>query len=213
MDLNALIKSMGIGSGLGQAAGGLAGMFGRGQKNPADAANKYFNQIPGQTKQYYQPYMEAGKGAMSDLQNQYKDLLGGGVYDKLGAGYKESPGYQFKLKQALGAGGNAAAMGGMLGTPQHQEQAMDTANGLASQDFNDYLGKQMGLYGLGLQGTQGLNQMGYNANSDYGSMLANLLGQQGQYAYAGQAGKNQQGSQNMNNIFGGISTLLPFLFS
>jgi len=43
-----------------------------------------------------------------------------GLYSKLGQGYKESPGYQFKLKQAMMAGDNAAAAGGMAGTPQHQ---------------------------------------------------------------------------------------------
>ncbi len=73
-----LSQMLGIGGGLGVAGGGIYNMFGGGGKNPADAGNKYISQIPGQTKQYYDPYMQAGKGAMGDLQNQYKDLLWSG---------------------------------------------------------------------------------------------------------------------------------------
>jgi hypothetical protein len=209
---NDWFKQMMMGSGFGQMAGGLAGLFGGGGRNPADAANKRLDNIPGQVSPYYQPYQQAGAGALSDLQNQYKDLLSGGVYNKLGEGYKESPGYQFKLKQALGAGGNAAAAGGMLGTPQHEQQSMQIGNDIASQDFNDYMQKQMGLYGLGLQGQQGINKMGYDANTGYGNMMGNIEGQKAAYDYAGQAGKNQQSQGNWANIFGGLGSLIPGLF-
>lgn len=205
------------GGGAGMAAGGLASLFGMGGgKNPADVANKYISKIPGQTKEFYSPYMEAGKGAMSSLQNQYQDLLGGNVYNKLGEGYKESPGYQYALEQALQAGGNAAAAGGMAGTPLAQQEAMKTAQGLASQDFQNYLNSQMGLYGMGLQGQQGLNQMGFDASKDYASNLANALSQQGAYGYAGQAGQNTQRAGGLSNLFSGLgmlgSAFLPKFF-
>ena len=190
--------------GIAQAGGGLASVFGKGQKNPADVANKYISQIPGQTQQYYQPYMEAGKGAMGGLQNQYKDLLGGNVQNKLGENYKQSPGYQFALQQALQGGSNAAAAGGQLGMPAHEQQNMATAQGLASQDYGNYIQNQMGLYGMGLQGNQGLNQMGYNANTDYANNIANALNQQGAYAFMGQQGKNQARQQGLSDILGGI---------
>ncbi len=205
-------KMMGGMMGGGMMGGGLAGMFGGHGKNPADAANKYLDQIPGQTQQYYSPYQEAGKGALGDLQNQYKDLLSGGVYDKLGAGYKESPGYQFKLQQALGAGNSASAAGGMLGTPQHEQQNMQLGNDIASQDFNDYMQKQMGLYGMGLEGQQGLNQMGYNANTDYANMLGSTMGQKAAYGYAGQASQNQNRSNDWSNLFGGLGMMMPWMF-
>ncbi len=190
--------------GVAQAGGGFASLFGKGQPNPADAANKYISQIPGKTQQYYQPYMEAGKGAMGELQNQYKDLLGGNVQNKLGESFKESPGYQFALQQALSAGNNAAAAGGQLGIPAHEQQNMATAQGLANQDYGNYLQNQIGLYGQGLQGNQGLNQMGYNASNDYAGNIANALNQQGAYAFMGQQGKNQGKSQSLSDILGGI---------
>lgn len=190
--------------GIAQAGDGLASVFGKGQKNPADAANKYISQIPGQTQQYYQPYMEAGKGAMGDLQNQYKDLLSGDTQNKLGANYKESPGYQFALQQALAGGNNAAAAGGQLGMPAHEQQNMATAQGLASQDYGNYMQNQMGLYGQGLQGNQQLNQMGYNANTGFADQLAQTLAQQGNYAFSGQTGQNQAKKQGWGDILGGL---------
>ena len=66
---------------------------------------------------------------------------------------------------------------------------------------------QMGLYGQGLQGNQGLNQMGYNANTGYADMMAQLLGTQGQYGAAGADWKNTQNKNNWANIFGGLGSL------
>lgn len=190
--------------GAAQAAGGFAGLFGKGQKNPADAANQYISKIPGQTQQYYQPYMEAGKGSMSELQNQYKNLLSGDVQNKLGESYQQSPGYKFALEEALQSANNAAAAGGMLGIPAHEQQNMAIAKALASQDYDKYLQNQMGLYEMGIQGNQGLNQMGYNANTDYATNIANALAQQAAYAFMGQQGKNQAKQQSLGDIFGGI---------
>lgn len=206
-----LASALGMGGGLGQAAGGMWSLFGN-QKNPGTAAANAIGQIPGQTQQYYSPYMDAGKGAMGDLQNQYKDLLSGGVYDKLGAGYKESPGYQFKLKQAMTGGTNAAAAGGMAGSPMHQQQAMQMGNDIASQDFNDYMGKQMGLYGLGLSGEQGLNQMGFDASKGMADTTGNAMSQQAAYNFMGQQGANQRKSQGISDLFSGLGTGAASLF-
>ncbi len=197
------MRMLGIGGGLGTAGMGAYGMFNPG-KNPASQANATIGKIPGQTLPYYQPYMDAGKGAMGDLQNQYKDLLGGNKQNQLGGSFKESPGYQYALKEALGAQGNASARGGMLGTPQDQAEAARVGEGLAGQEYQNYMNNQMGLYGQGLQGEQGLNQMGYNANTDYANMLGNNLSQQAAYNFMGQQGQNQAKQQGMGNIFSGL---------
>lgn len=207
------MQSGGLAGGIGQIAGGVASLFGH-KRNPADAANKYLDQIPGQTGQYYNPYINAGRSALDQYQNQIGQLTGntGDVYNRLAGGYQESPGYQFALREALGAGGNAAAAGGMLGTPAHQQTQMQTAQGLASQDFNNYLQNQMGLYGMGMQGLGGLNQMGYNAATGYGDILGSNLARQGQYAYEGQKGRNQAFGQGVSDIFSGAASALPYLF-
>ncbi len=198
-----LMQMMGMGGGLGAAGGGLFNYFNPG-KNPATNASNTIGQIPGQTKQYYQPYMDAGKGALSDLQNQYKDLLSGGKQNQLGESFKEGPGYQYALKNALGAGTNASAAGGMLGTPMHQEQNMGIAEDLAGKEFQKYMQNQMGLYGQGLTGEEGLNNQGFQANQDYANQLANVLGQQAAYGYEGQKGQNAGKSSALGNIFSGL---------
>ena len=210
--LMSLFRMLGIGGGLAGAGAGAYAAFGGGQTNPADVANKYLEQIPGQTKQYYDPYMQAGKGALSDLQNQYGGLLNntGDVYNKLAGGYKESPGYQYALKSALGAGDAAAAAGGLLGSNAHQEGNMNLASDIASKDFNNYLKSILGLYGKGLEGEQGLNTQGFEANTSYGNMLGDILGQKAQYGYAGQAGQNQAKQQGISDIFKGLGTAALF---
>ena len=193
--------------GLGSLGGGLFNKFGSQGKNPADVANSYISQIPGASQKYYSPYQQAGQGSLEDLQNQYKSLLGGDVQNKLGENYKQSPGYQFKLNQALAGGNNAFAAGGQLGLPQNQQYDMQLANDIASQDYNDYIKNQMGLYGLGLGGEEGLNKQGFEANKGYADLLGNVLSQQGYYGFEGQAGKNKANAQNNSDIWSGLGML------
>lgn len=197
-------KIFGIGSGLAQAGMGAYQGFGGGYNDPTKGAKNMIGQIPGKTEGYYSPYMEAGKGAMSDLQNQYKNLLSGDTQNQLGANYKESPGYQFKLKQAMQQQGNAAARGGYLGTPMDQQNAAEVGNGLASDDYNQYIQNQMGLYGQGLQGEQGLNQMGYDANKSMADTWGNSMNQQAALDYAGKAGKNTYQQGGWQNAIAGL---------
>lgn len=161
--------------------------------NPASAAMPYLDKIPEAMRPYYQPYIDRGNRAGNQLEGQYGEMTGnpGGLYDRLGAGYKESPGYQFKLHQALMAGDNAAAAGGMAGSNQHQFQNQETAEGLASQDYNDYMSKILGLYNGGISGEQDFNKQGFGASTDYGTSIANALASEGKYAAYGTDQRNQ----------------------
>lgn len=180
-----------------------------GGKNPADAANNYLNQIPGAVQPYYQPYINQGQSANQTLQDQYNNLLGnpGDLYSNLGKGYQQSPGYQFKLNQALQSGTNAAAAGGMAGSPAHEQQNMQIANDIASQDYNDYMTHILGLYGAGLSGEQGLSNQGFQASLGYGDILGSNLGQQAGLAYQGQAAQNANKNSLFNNLISGASTI------
>lgn len=201
-----LMKLYGYG-GLGAGLGGLAGnIFG---KNPQDAANKYLNQIPGQTSQYFDPYINAGKGAIGSLQDQYSSLLGGPgqKLNEIGQSYQQSPGFKFALDQALGGAGRAAAAGGMAGSPQHEQQNMGLATNLANQDYYNWLGQATGLYGQGLSGQQGLAQMGSQAGTNMANLIAQQLATQAQQSYENQAAKNQ----GYSNVFGNILGSLPFI--
>jgi len=190
----------------------LSNLFGGGGKNPADAAMPYLNQIPGQTQQYYQPFFDAGKGAIGPLQEQYQKLLGdpGGWLNKIGEGYQQSPGFKSAMEQAMQAGGHAAAAGGMAGTNTDQFQRMKMATDLSNQDYNNYLQGALGLYGQGLSGEQGMAGMGQQAGNSMADMIAQTLAQQGNLAFQGQAQKNKNQSDMWGNIFKGAGSLAAF---
>jgi hypothetical protein len=181
------------------------GIFGGGE-NPAKSANKYFDKIPGELQNYFNPYIDAGRNAMPGLQNEYGKLMNnpGGKLNEIGGGYQQSPGFQFALQQALQGSGHAAAAGGMAGSPQHEQQNMGIATGLANQDYNQWLEHALDMYGQGIKGEQGFYDTGAKAGMGLGEDLASLYGQQGQYAYAGQAGENAANSSMWNSIFGGV---------
>lgn len=210
------IRNFGLASGAGGIASGLFGLNNN-QSNPYDSASQYYNKIPGQVSPLYAPYQQAGQNAMGQLQGQYSSLINnpGAMYNRVAAGYQQSPGYQWQLNQGLQGANNAAAAGGMLGSPQHQQQASGVAEGLANQDYYNYmsnaLGSQQQQYGLGLEGLQGLNNQGFQANDQMANLLANLYGQQGQLAFAGQASQNQSQGTNYGNIFGGLASIAAFL--
>lgn len=209
------LKRSSMGSGAGQLFGGLFNLFGNNNnKNPADAAMNHLDQVPGQMSPYYQPYMNAGNSALSKLLPELQKLLGnpGEIYNKMASGYKESPGYQQALKAALGASSNAAAAGGMLGTPMAQSNAMETAQGFASKDFNNYISSLLGLHSQGLSGLSDINKMGFGANTDFANMLGNLAGQKSQYAFAGQDAMNRSKSNGWADVFGGLAGMLPGIF-
>ncbi len=181
-------------------------LFGSNQKNPADVANKRLGQIPGAMHPYYQNYMNAGNQEINKLMPIYEKLMSnpGEFFKGISENYQESPGYQHRLMEALHAGNNAAAAGGMLGSGANQYSNMQTASDFASDDYEKYLSHIMEMFGKGISGAEGINKMGYDASRDYATSLGNTLGQQASYDYAGQAGKNQN---NWGSIFGPLASL------
>lgn len=194
--------------GLASAAGGLFSMLGNKHRSeaPMNAANQYLDQIPGTAKPYYQPYINSGQNALNVLQGQYGNLLNnpGEMYNKFSEGYKQSPGYKNRLEEAMQAITNSQAAGGMAGSLQHQQLAANKAVDMSSEDFEQYLNHILGLYGSGLQGTQGMEEQGYGASTDFAHLLSNILGQKAQMSYEGKNAENTGFGQGLGNIFGGL---------
>ena len=115
--------------------------------NPAEAAKPFLDQIPGTLSPYFKPYIDQGNAVNPILKNQYNSMTAnpGNFLTTLSQGYKESPGYQFKLHQALSAANNAAAAGGMLGSAAHQFENEQIGEGLASQDYEGWLNHILSL--------------------------------------------------------------------
>lgn len=211
MDNYTDMQKFGTMAGLGGIASGLGGLFGG--DNPADAGMKYLDQIPGAVSPYYQPYMDAGKWALPQLQDQYGKLVNdpGGMINNIGSKFQQSPGFKFALDQALQGAGHSAAAGGMAGSPQAQQQAMQIATQLGNQDYYNWLGQATGMYGQGLQGMGGMANMGFNASNNMANQMAQALAAKSQLGYAGQAAQNQAQGSAFGNIMGGIGTLAAFL--
>lgn len=193
-------------------------MFGQ---NPGNAAADTVSQIPGAISGYYSPYQQAGSQALNALGQQYQALLGmrpelqnqyttlmtnpNAMMSSIGSGYEASPGYEWQLEQGTNAINNAEAAGGMLGTPEHQQESAKLATGLANQNFWDYMDRTIGLYNTGLsgssnlysqglQGTQGINQMGYQAN--------NAMAEATAQAMMAQAAAEARAAQNQRSVLG-----------
>lgn len=207
------VQKFGMTAGAGGIGAGLAGMFMDGGKNPYDAGKNYYDKIPGTIKPYFDPYINAGHNAMDVTQGQYGSLINdpSGMFNKFANGYQKSPGFDWQMNQGMNAANNAAAAGGMAGSPQHQQQAATMAEGLANQDFYNYMSHVLGLYGTGLQGEQGISTTGYQASDQLAGGLANSLMNQGNTAFAGQAAQNKSQGDMWGNLFGGAATLAAFL--
>lgn len=189
-------------------AGGIGTAMMFDNKNPADAASKYFDQIPGLLHQSYDPYIQRGNRAGDVLEGQYGSLLNdpGAMLNRMGQGYQQSPGFKFALQQALQGAGHAAAAGGMAGSPQHEQQSMELATNLANQDYGNWIQRALGLYGQGLSGEQGLYGTGAQAGMGLGSDLANAMASRASLAFQGQAQQNQ----NRGDIFSNLAGLAAF---
>ena len=199
--------------------------------NPGDQASKDLQQIPGQVQPYYQPYINAGNQSMSALGNQIASLLGGGsqlqgaygsmisnpgaYLNSIGAGYQQSPGYQYELQQGQDSVSNAAASGGYVGTPQEQQYMANTTEGIANQDYNDWLNHTMnilqmgiggaqGMYNTGFSGAQDMSHLGYDASNSMAETIAQSLMQQANLDYASQVNQNQH---NMGMVGAGAGLI------
>lgn len=188
---------------------GLGGLFSN-YDNPANAGMPYLNQMGGDLNNYLSPYMQHGEDMYNPLAEQLRRLMGdpGGRLNQIGAGYHQSPGFDFALKQSLKSGSNAAAAGGMAGTPQHQQQAMTTATGLADQDYNQWMNNALGLYNGGLSGAQNIYGIGANSANSLAQLQSQLAQKQAELAYEGQNAQNQHSGGIWGSLLGGGAGML-----
>jgi hypothetical protein len=118
------------------------------------------------------------------------------LMQQIGGGYQASPGYQFQLGQAMKGIGQAAAAGGMAGSPMQQQQSGQVAQGLASQDYYNYLNRALGLYQTGAGGYRGL-----------GEDLASSLLSEAQLAQLQQEEAAKEKEQKSSDIWGSIGKI------
>lgn len=187
-----------------------SGVTGAMYQDPSKAADQYLNQIGSSSGQYFNPYIDSGRNALDTLSGQYGNLINDPTFmmNQIGAGYQQSPGYQFQVDQAMGASNRAASAGGMLGSPMQQQNIASTVNQLANQDYGQYMDRGLSQYGIGLAGMGGINQMGYNASSSMADAIRQQLMLQSENARRGVEGQNRNTENTAAGVSGGMGAAL-----
>jgi hypothetical protein len=180
--------------------------FGLWGDNPYDASAEYMDQIPGVQQQYLGMYNRGGHILYPALGAGYGEMAlhPGQVQTHMGNSFEADPSYQWQLDQELQANDQAMAAGGMSGSPQSQQFAMDTSQQMANRSYNDYMRRQMGIANSGMQGLQGLENQGWMTSNNMANSMTDYL-----YNRSNLAGAQ---AQNRNNMFwGGMGAGLSYL--
>lgn len=156
-----------LGSLLGAGVGTLGSIWGgnKGGKAIAGAANQANDKLTGTYEQglsYFQPYQQAGTGALSGL-----SALAAGDY----SGFQSSPDYQWAQQQGQQGMDRSAAARGSLYSGGHLADTMAYNQGLASQQLGNYRSSLMDLAGMGQNAAGSMASLGQNYATQYGNNL------------------------------------------
>ena len=173
-----------------------------GKSNPMGEANNYLNQIPGVAHAGYDPYVNEGRDASGKTKSTYESLMSDpqGFIDSLLKNYKNSEGYNFQKGELTKELGNAAASGGIAGTPLDQQNQGQAIQGLLSKDMQQYLENALGVFGKGLAGEEGIATRGYDASGKLTDTLGTTLGSQASSAFNNAQQNNKDRNDWINKL-------------
>lgn len=167
-----------------------------------------------QGKNYYDPYSKAGGLGLGMLQNAL-GLKGAAGNAAAQNAFQTGPGYQFALSQGLQGVDRGASAKGLLGSGNAAMALNDYAQGMANQEYGNWLSRLGGLSQMGLSaaaGQTGRQNSIANLQYGYGRDQANLIsGTANSNADAMNRGYEQDAmsrAQGQANLFGGIGGLL-----
>jgi hypothetical protein len=191
-----------IGQGLGGMFGGMfGGDSGKAYKKAWEAAQPYFQQGVGAQ----QPYAEAGQRGLGGLEEWLKGMQDpSGFINQLMGGYQESPWAKFQKQEGQSAINNAASASGLLGSTPYMQEGERYAQGIGSQDMQQWLANVLGIHGQYGSGQAGLAGMGQGA----ANQLSNLYGMMGQGAGQSAFGQERARQMDRGGLFGGLGNLV-----
>ena len=193
-----------IAQGGAQAGGNMAA-------NAANRAAQMQQEEATRSRAALSPWTSAGTGAIGKVTN----LLGlgtlktnGGNYNTYGldpAGAKEtqqqaladfetSPGYQFRMDEGMKALDRSAASRGLLRSGAQQKAINTFGQGIASEEYNNYMRNLLAVSGLG-------NQAASSANNTVGQLTSNA----GNFIAQGGAARGSAYAAGANALASGIS--------
>ena len=183
----------------GSVAGGVASGKGakkaaRIQAQSAAEQRRMLQQMYNQNEARFRPEFEAGSDATARLQALLG--MGGESGADITQMVRETPGYGFRMSEALrGVGSNAYARG--LGNSGATQRAlMETAHGVADQGFNNYFGQVSSVADRGLSSKSAMAGVSQNFANNYNQVSQNAADTQSNY--------QMFKAQNFNNTLSGI---------
>lgn len=204
--------------GVVSAVGGILG--GRAQERGARRAQESIEQQFEQTREDLAPFREAGVRGLEGFEGQIAqpDIpLGLAEYAR---GFQQSPGYQYQLQEGQDAIQNAAASRGLLQSGRTLRGLQEHAQGLANQDYYNYVGQnRQGLLDRHNQrqnrigNFQGLATIGQNAAAQtgtFGQNAANQIANTQVQAGNARASGFQSAAAGINSGLGGLAGFAGF---
>lgn len=157
----------GGGGGGSQAAGNASQALYQAMLGANQALQGYGQRALGRyDKNYFDPYSKAGNQGIGMLVNAL-GLGGPGGTAQAQQAFKVGPGYQFALNQGLQGVDRGAAARGLLGSGNAAMALNDYAQGIANQEYGNWLNRLTGLGDQGLRAAGGqLGRQGAMAGID-----------------------------------------------
>ncbi len=140
-----------------------------GQQNALGALGPAYEKAQGRYQtNYYDPYSQATQGSPG-MQANALGLNGASGNQAATGAFQEGPGYQFALDQGLQALNRNAASRGMLASGNNTQDILKYSQGLANQEYGNWLDRLGNFSQMGLGAAQGqTGRQGALAGLDYG---------------------------------------------
>ena len=165
----------------------MMGLFGDSSGDYEDYAQK-MREIAGS----YNPWVDRGDEAARSLMEQQKMLMANPNFlqDMIARGWQSSP-YERQLSNDVTQQMNMnAANTGMIKSPLAQRALNDRINSMTGQFMNDYIGRGMNSYGMGMQGMDRTQGLGFDALNQRSGLLSSGANADLQGSLSQQSGLN-----------------------
>ncbi len=162
----------------------------------SDAANRAADvqmQMFQQSRQDLQPFRDAGGRGLSRFEAE------------LGPSFQQSPGYQFAFGEGVNAIDRGASARGMLNSGARLRELTRYGQGMANQEYGQYMNRLAALAGIGQTATGQTAQLGQQAAGAAGN--AAMMG--GQAAASGIVGGTNAALQGVNQGLGLYALMNP----
>lgn len=142
----------------------LDSTFGGGQAEAARKAGKARVNALNESKNYYNPYYQAGQQSLTNYQNALNEMQNPfDYYNTVTSNYEPSAGFQSRLNRGLDILNNNAFATGTQGSGASQKEISDYLMSLLNEDQQQYINDINGYRSVYLNGEGNLMNQGYNA--------------------------------------------------